>query len=324
MAHDYRFLAKQRLAKATSLLTSNDDDDLIYACLELRKCVEALAYNLLTGYLHEVPLSAFETWQPDKVMKELLQVDPSADRSATISMQREATATEPAGPWRLLGEDRRLKAPRLAKMFHQLGNSLHVPTIRQMEKAAVVDFTLVRKRAQQIRDELDHVLSAKIWNANFSVSVTVECMECRTPIKRQAAYLEKVKQVRCGGCGQAFKVEPDGQEFYFEPVYFWWTCDGCGDLRELAESKAKPGLDVTCPKCKTAAVIASITSWRVQQIPPGAETRWGRLRLWLKRRCSILKSRSTKRQVHATRERAPGDGSASFPTHTASTEHHRS
>src|SRR4051794_22425114 len=112
MAHDYRSLAKQRLANAAKLLATNDDDDLVYACLELRKCVEALAYDLLTAYLHEVPLSAFETWQPDKVMKELLQVDPSADRSATISMQREATATEPARPWQLLGEDRRLKAPR--------------------------------------------------------------------------------------------------------------------------------------------------------------------------------------------------------------------
>src|SRR5215216_2578999 len=98
MALDYRYLAKERLAKATELLVAGDNDSLIYACLELRRCVEALAYNLLTAYLHEVPLSAFETWQPDKVIRELLQVDPHADRSATISMQKEATDTAPAGP----------------------------------------------------------------------------------------------------------------------------------------------------------------------------------------------------------------------------------
>ena len=268
MALDYRSLAKQRLAKATDLLAENDDDSLVFACLELRRCVEALAYDLLTVYLHEVPLSAFETWQPDKVMKELLQVDPRADRSATVSMQKEATDTEPTGPWLELGEDRRIKSPRLAKMFHQLGNTLHVPTIRQMQKSEPTDYELVRKRAEQIRAELDYVLAAKIWNAHFSVSVTIKCTECETPIKRASSYLNSVKQVRCGGCGQAFLAERQGEDYYFEPVRFYWHCEGCGVEREIAESKAKPGLDVTCPKCKTPAILASVTSWRVKQTPP--------------------------------------------------------
>jgi hypothetical protein len=59
MASEYRYLGKQRLAKAAKLLESKDDDDLIYACLELRKCLEALMYHLLTAYLNEVPLRAF-------------------------------------------------------------------------------------------------------------------------------------------------------------------------------------------------------------------------------------------------------------------------
>jgi hypothetical protein len=209
MAHDYRCLAKQRLEKATQLLEVGNDDGLIYACLELRRCVEALAYDLLKAYLNEVPLSAFETWQPDKVMKELLQVDPRADRSATISMQKDATETEPVGPWIHIGEERRLKAPRLAKMFHQLGNALHVPTIRQLQKGAEPDHTLIRKRAQQIRDELDHVLAAKIWNAHFSVSVTVKCSECETPIKRATSYLGTTKQAASSllACSRS-KLEP--------------------------------------------------------------------------------------------------------------------
>lgn len=268
MALNYRYLAKQRLVKAKDLLAAGDDDSLIYACLELRKCVEALAYDLLSAYLHEVPLSAFETWQPDKVMKELLQVDPRADRSATISMQKEAADTEPVGPWTELGEDRRITSSRLAKMFHQLGNTLHAPTIRQMQKADVQDKALIRKRAEQICDELGHVLAAKVWNVHFSVSVTVACTECETPIKRASSYLDKVKQARCGGCGQAFLVECQGDDYYFEPVRFYWHCDGCGVEREIAESKAKPGLDVSCLKCKTPASLAAVTSWRVKQTPP--------------------------------------------------------
>jgi hypothetical protein len=123
-------------------------------------------------------------------------------------------------------------------MFHQLGNSLHVPTIRQMDTGAPPDFALMRKRAEQIRGEIDHVLAAKIWNAHFSVSFTVKCTECETPIKRATEYLDKVKQVRCGGCGQAFKVELNGDDYFFVPVSFYWHCDGCGAEREIPESKA--------------------------------------------------------------------------------------
>jgi hypothetical protein len=53
--------------KATELLATSDDDDLIYACLELRKCLEAYAYDMLYGYLNEAPMRVVETWQADKV-----------------------------------------------------------------------------------------------------------------------------------------------------------------------------------------------------------------------------------------------------------------
>src|SRR4051812_14371084 len=43
MKPQYRYLAKERLAKATELLKTGAEDDLTYACLELRKCIEALS-----------------------------------------------------------------------------------------------------------------------------------------------------------------------------------------------------------------------------------------------------------------------------------------
>ena len=131
MQPQYRYLAKERLAKATALLKTGDEDDLIYTCLELRKCIEALSYQLLGGYLSEVPLKASEAWQPDKVMKELLRIDPEADHSVRIRMRPEGPDGEPDGKWTELGEDRRFKARWAAKAYHQLGNFLHVPTIKQ-------------------------------------------------------------------------------------------------------------------------------------------------------------------------------------------------
>jgi DNA-directed RNA polymerase subunit RPC12/RpoP len=264
----YRHLARQAVQKSSRLLETNGQDELIYACLELRKCVEALAYDLLTSYLKEVPLKALATWQPDKVMKELLRIDPRADKGSHIRMQREATDTEPAGEWNYLGEDRRLDAQRLGKMYQQLGNFLHVPTIKQTEQIDAPDFDLIRERVSQIKGELEHVLAARIWNVNFANWITFECSECSSPIRRRDNALGPSKTVECGNCGQGFFIEeqPDSQTFRAIIVAFEWTCRKCGAPRQLAESKAREGLDVSCPQCNNRVKLTYRQYWETVAI----------------------------------------------------------
>jgi hypothetical protein len=268
MQPQYRYLAKQRLAKATELLKTDGEDDLIYACLELRKCIEAMSYELLTGYLSEVPLKAFETWQPDKVMKELLRVDAEADHSSRIRMRREGQDGEPNGKWMDLGEDRRLKAQRATKAYHQLGNFLHVPTIRQTREGTPFDAKVARERAEAIRAELEHVLDTSIWNANFSVSVTISCTECEAPIKRRSSILDNGEMVECGSCGQLFDVEhkPD-DTFFFVPVSYSWNCEVCNEPHSITQSKVTEGLDVSCPKCKDRAKLVLKKAWHIVREP---------------------------------------------------------
>src|SRR5260221_163675 len=82
--------------KAILLLSKGDDDSLTYACLELRKSLEAYAYDLLSRYLSEAPFRVIQrVWQADKVLKELFAIDPKSSTAATMHMQREASATEP-------------------------------------------------------------------------------------------------------------------------------------------------------------------------------------------------------------------------------------
>jgi ssDNA-binding Zn-finger/Zn-ribbon topoisomerase 1 len=252
----YRYLAKQRLAKATDLLASGDEDNLIYACLELRKCIEALSYELLMGYLSEVPLKALETWQPDKVMKELLRADPNADQTSRIRMRREGADGAPDGDWMDLGEDRRLKTGWATKAYHQLGSFLHVPTIKQSRSDEPLDTEAIRQRVEPIRAQLAHVLGATIWNANFSVSVTVPCTECEAPIKRRSSVLQKHEPVECGNCGQLFDAEPepDGR-YFFVPHSYDWSCKNCDEPRSIVQSKAKPDADVSCPNCGDRATL---------------------------------------------------------------------
>lgn len=256
MQPQYRYLAKQRLAKATDLLSSGDDDNLMYACLELRKCIEALSYDLMVGYLSEVPLKALETWQPDKVMKELVRTDPSADQTCLIRMCKEGPDGTPDGQWMEVGEDRRLKAPWAAKAYHQLGSFLHVPTIKQSREDGSVDPELIRQRVEPIRAQLAHVLEATIWNANFSVSVTISCTECGAPIKRRSSVLDKAEPTECGNCGQLFDAERQPDDSYlFVPHSYSWTCKACNEPRTIAQSKAKAGADVSCRNCGDRAML---------------------------------------------------------------------
>jgi len=262
----YRYLANQRLKKATDLLKSDDPDDLTYACLELRKCIEALSYELLTGYLSEMSLKALDTWQPDKVMKELLRMDPTADRSSRIRIRPEGRNGEPDGNWQELGEDRRLKAPWATKAYHQLGSYLHVPTIKQEREGQSFDAVAARKRTEAIRAELAHILEATIWNANFSVSVTFACTECEAPIKRRDAVLEKSEPIECGNCGQLYDAEPrSGGSYFFIPHSFSWDCVVCKEPRTIIQSKAKDGVDVSCPKCGDKATLHAETRWTLDR-----------------------------------------------------------
>jgi hypothetical protein len=87
---------------------------------------------------------------------------------------------------------------------------------------------------------------------------------------------------------QSLEHEAGSPDYYFELIRFYWYCDGCGAEREKAESKATPGLDVSCPKCKTPAVLAEVTSWRVKQTPPDknvSSPRLMRVRAWMTRLC---------------------------------------
>jgi predicted nucleic acid-binding Zn ribbon protein len=262
MRPQYRLLAKERLAKAATLLETETDDNLVYACLELRKCIEALSYELLTSYLSEVPLKAVETWQPDKVMKELLSIDPGADRTARIRIREEGRDGAPDGPWKELGEDRRLKASWASKAYHQLGNFLHVPTIKQAGDGITIDAEVARKRADAIREQLAYVLDASIWNANFSVSVTITCTECDAPIKRRISTLEKSKLIECGNCGQLFDAElkSDGR-YLFVPVLYSWNCHSCGEPRSIVHRNLKEGADVSCPKCGDGVTLHLEQKW---------------------------------------------------------------
>lgn len=81
--------ARQATNRAIALLASGIDEQLRYAALELRFAMEALTYDRAQAYVQEIPPDEMATWQPDKVIKVLLKIDPTADSSYTLSIGEE-------------------------------------------------------------------------------------------------------------------------------------------------------------------------------------------------------------------------------------------
>jgi transcription elongation factor Elf1 len=254
----------QHLEKATALLGTGDDDDLIYACLELRKSLEAYSYDLLSRYLSEVPFRVVvRTWHADKIIKELLAIDPKAGSSSTLRIKRNATKTEPAGPWKTLGEDRRLPVKYVRTSYQALGNFLHVPTIRQ--PIEIDRLENARKKATEIRERLEKLTAAGRIVSNLSAEIfTFNCTECEAPIARRKTFLAKGGPVECGNCGQGFDTEVQGEGcFFFIPLSFSWDCPRCQSLGQIVRSKAKDGLDVNCAHCQFPIKLHFKQSWHL-------------------------------------------------------------
>jgi transcription elongation factor Elf1 len=260
---EYWHLTRQHLEKATALLASGNEDKLIYACLELRKSLEAYSYDLLSRYIAEAPFRLIaKTWQADKVIKELVAIDPKAGSSSTLRIKRDAVGTEPPGAWTTLGEDRRLAVKDLRTYYQALGNFLHVPTIRQsIENDRLND---ARRKATEIRERLEKLLAPGRVVSHLAELLTFNCTECEAPIARRISVLTEGGPVECGNCGQGFDAEvQSGGGYFFIPLSFSWDCPRCQSLHQIVRSKAKDGLDVTCAQCNLSTTLHSKQSWLI-------------------------------------------------------------
>lgn len=263
-AHRYRAMAKAHLAKATALLAEPDDAKLRYACLELRQAIEAACYCLLMAYLQEVRPEAIATWQPKRVMDELEAIDEYAHESGVISVGREGPNGEPPTAMRAIGEDRRLKPAWAAKAYNTLGAFLHVPTLKQIVEGSAPTSATVRDRAESIRAELQHVLSASVWNFNLGDYVAFTC-DCGARVKRRTKSVGQGSRLACGACGRFYEAhETEHGRFDFAPLLFFWTCESCNTEQELDAHLLKPGLKVACV-CGTPGVVELKQWWEMAQ-----------------------------------------------------------
>lgn len=196
-------------------LASDDEEDLLYACLELRYSLEQIAYKKLQQRYKHIAPGVSLPWQPGRVVEKLMDlVDDRITEDATIRMAPESGDGSEPKRFITLGHVRGIDPKKLGKYWHKLGNFLHVqmPTDKN-EQPARQDTTSLRAFIVEVRDYIKKVTETQ-FDAHFMRSVTFDCTECESKLIENASRLNDGDVIRCGNqkCRAAYfvRVASDG------------------------------------------------------------------------------------------------------------------
>ncbi|MGO7866159.1 hypothetical protein ELI13_30505 (plasmid) [Rhizobium ruizarguesonis] len=172
----FREKAREHLATAEKLLCGQGQQ-LIYACLELRLAIEAIAYDTLQTYeknLSREVADAYEHWQPSKILQLLSTHDPLVNISLRVQIREAGEDGAPVGGDPMFdGIDRRLTVPWVEKAHRSLGSFLHQRTISQLKKGKAIDEAKVRTEASRIVIMIREVLASEVYGIKLSSELSM-------------------------------------------------------------------------------------------------------------------------------------------------------
>jgi hypothetical protein len=250
MTASYRHLAREALTRAQSHLQSAEPHRIRYAALELRMCIEALTYDRAQAYAREIPPSEVDKWQPKKLMEVLLEIEPHADQSGTISFARESSLGAAAEPTHLLGHERVFGMDAIRKHYDALGSFVHLPTMRNAHVPP--EFDKMRTRCNEVATKVAEALSSTIHNFTLGSFSQLDCQECGKPIRKRISTGQISVVAKCFHCPASYLLTPlEGNKVDWKPQQQSVACatEGCGHVTHIWESEIRLGSHWTCPSC---------------------------------------------------------------------------
>ncbi|EMY6778262.1 TPA: hypothetical protein ACVOYQ_004584 [Vibrio alginolyticus] len=241
----YSFRKKDCLQRAMNLIQKADDASLRYACLELRQCIESIAYDKLKMYKKFVPESEFSRWQPKRVFDFLEEIEPKSTKDYTFRII-EQKKDRSLGKTIFSGNHRTLTSKHTKKIYNKLGSYLHSPTLLQQVDYYKKSIKLANELSK-IVDELVPIVESS-FDTNIGNIYSFECASCGDVIYHRAHGLDIGKHVRClkSECGMVYVVKDvQGTEISFEPLQAEIPCD-CGNTTYINYQKLKDPSYVNC------------------------------------------------------------------------------
>lgn len=249
-SYPYRNKAKEVLTRAKQQLAAGQ---LQYAALELRLAIEALTYDRAQSYAKEIPPAEMGTWQPNKVMQVLLEIEPHADQSYSVRIGQEPYPGGEPEKMMPLGTETVFSLAKIKKHYNAVGNALHMPTMQQIEAGQPSDQAKLKSRLELVADELDKALSSPIANFNFGLFSTADCFRCGKSIRKRISAESETVEAICFECKAPYRVSKLGNQVKWEPIAEDWPCktEGCPEVFTLWRDKVINGAAWQCKSCQT-------------------------------------------------------------------------
>jgi hypothetical protein len=257
----YRYKAREALKRGQAELASNDETRMRYAALEFRQVLESLTYDRAEAYKKEFPPEEYKGWRPRDLMLALLNIDPYALMTATISMGRQDRPGTPAPRerMRVVGTDHPLKLGDIKEHYDALGSYLHVQSPTGKEP----NWQRLREHCGDVAKIAEAVLNSTIWNSTLGrFAHLVECLnpDCKKPVRRRFPPERHMPfDAQCFACKAEYTVtEKDDGSIFFEPKMTNAQCSNPKCKRQMAlwPHEIKPGTHWRCGDCGTHNQIA--------------------------------------------------------------------
>ncbi len=242
--------------------------------------MEALTYDRAKAYAAELPPSEYDMWQPKKLLQQLLDIDPLADKDSTISVGLEESYGIPPAIMNALGSEKVLNLAVLKKHYDALGSHLHMPTIKQLGQENWPDTAKLAKRCGVIANFVADVLASSVFNSTLGVFAQMPCAECGATIRKRMPSGVKSIEARCFECPASYTLEDAGEgRVTWKPQQHELRCQlpGCDTPAVIWNHELEPGRQWTCPKCSSTnliclGVIMKSSTADTASSDPGAST----------------------------------------------------
>ena len=254
MTPSFRHLARESVGRARAELASGDRARFKFAALELRMAIESVTYERAQSYRDEIPQAEYRTWQPKKVMKRLIDIEPHADKGSSIAYGVEEVPGVAAKQMTSLGAEQVFGLRAIKAHYDALGSYLHMPTLKQLEDVGEPDWAKLHERCLTIIGLLDGVLSSPVFNINFGTFSSIECMnpDCGKTVRRRIPIGRSALSAACLDCGMDYElsVDADGRCMW-RPVLEEVSCPrpSCEVVFKVAPGEIKAGRRLVCHAC---------------------------------------------------------------------------
>lgn len=244
----------KHLDKATNLLASGKDDDLRYAALELRYCIEHLFYGLIPHYKAELPDDVVEgnVWRPAEIIDMIADMDPYVSQDREIRIGAQPAPGVPPARMIVLGRQSGIGKDLIRKVYHKLGFYLHARVDQKPH-----DPGHLRKRLQKLLPFLEKFRADNLLGGGIAEKAHFKCSVCGRPIVHRTEQAKRNPLVKCPNkrCGAIHKYIETGKadESMHKVLQHNMKCEKCGESNWFDVHKLEEGANeravVNCHSC---------------------------------------------------------------------------